>query len=85
MSSTHTLYPPIQPYVTGYLKVSDVHELYYEQSGNEKGNPVVVLHGGRSFQKDEPDFPIITKLTIKGLEVVAMNGIVNSSTPKFIE
>lgn len=40
------LYPPIRPYDTGRLGVSDVHELYYEQSGNPRGKPVVFLHGG---------------------------------------
>ncbi|RYG88311.1 prolyl aminopeptidase [bacterium] len=40
------LYPPIRPYARGRLKVSDVHELYYEQSGNPNGKPVVFLHGG---------------------------------------
>ena len=41
-----TLYPAIEPYDTGRLKVSDVHEIYYEQCGNPKGKPVVFLHGG---------------------------------------
>ena len=41
-----TLYDPIEPYDTGYLKVSDVHQLYYEQCGNSNGKPVVFLHGG---------------------------------------
>ncbi|XP_059152900.1 probable proline iminopeptidase isoform X2 [Physella acuta] len=40
------LYPPIEPYDTGFLKVSDIHTLYYEQSGNKAGNPVVFVHGG---------------------------------------
>ncbi len=40
------LYPPIEPYQTGRLAVSDLHEIYYEVSGNPKGKPVVVLHGG---------------------------------------
>ncbi len=40
------LYPPIRPYATGRLKVSAVHELYYEESGNRSGKPVVFLHGG---------------------------------------
>jgi proline iminopeptidase len=40
------LYPAIRPYRTGYLRVSDVHELYYEESGNPKGLPAVFLHGG---------------------------------------
>ena len=40
------LYPPIEPYRIDRLKVSDVHELYFEESGNPKGKPVVFLHGG---------------------------------------
>ena len=39
------LYPPLRPYSTGRLGVSEVHELYYEQSGNPQGKPVVFLHG----------------------------------------
>jgi proline iminopeptidase len=40
------LYPPVVPFDTGRLRVSDIHELYYEQSGNPDGKPVVFLHGG---------------------------------------
>ena len=39
-------YPPIKPYNSGWLRVSPVHEIYYEESGNPKGKPVVFLHGG---------------------------------------
>jgi proline iminopeptidase len=39
-------YPEIEPYETGRLKVSEIHELYYEQVGNPIGRPVVFLHGG---------------------------------------
>ena len=46
LSSRDGLYPPLRPYSTGRLGVSEVHELYYEQSGNPKGKPVVFLHGG---------------------------------------
>jgi len=46
MEKLRTLYPEIQPYDSGHLKVSAVHELYYEQCGNPKGKPVVFLHGG---------------------------------------
>jgi proline iminopeptidase len=42
-------YPPIDPYRTGRLRVSDVHELYFEESGNPQGKPVVFLHGGPGF------------------------------------
>ena len=41
-----TFYPAIEPYDTGMLPVSPVHTLYYEQSGNPDGLPVVFLHGG---------------------------------------
>jgi pimeloyl-ACP methyl ester carboxylesterase len=39
-------YPPIRPYDSGHLRVSPIHEIYYEQSGNPRGKPVVFLHGG---------------------------------------
>ncbi|MBK9375605.1 MAG: prolyl aminopeptidase [Holophagales bacterium] len=40
------LYPEIEPYRTGRLRVSDVHELHFEECGNPAGKPVVFLHGG---------------------------------------
>jgi proline iminopeptidase len=41
-----TLYPAIEPFETGRLRVSPVHELYYEQCGKPNGQPAVFLHGG---------------------------------------
>ena len=41
-----TLFPEIQPYARGRLPVSDGHELYFEQSGNAQGIPVLFVHGG---------------------------------------
>ena len=40
------LYPPIEPFNTGFLDVGDGHEVYYEQSGNPEGEPALFLHGG---------------------------------------
>ncbi len=40
------LYPPIDPYNSGTLQVSDLHTIYYEEAGNPQGKPVVFLHGG---------------------------------------
>ena len=40
------LYKEIEPYNADWLKVSEIHSIYYEQSGNKDGNPVVFLHGG---------------------------------------
>jgi len=46
MTSPRTLYPPIEPCVTGWLPVSPLHTLWYEESGKPAGVPVVFLHGG---------------------------------------
>ena len=40
------LFPPITPYSSGYLSVDATHNLYWEQSGNPDGVPIVLLHGG---------------------------------------
>lgn len=41
-----TYYPEIEPYATGMLDVGDGQSLYWEESGNPSGKPVVFLHGG---------------------------------------
>ena len=41
-----TLYPAIRPYRKGFLRVSELHEIYFEESGNRDGKPVIFLHGG---------------------------------------
>jgi proline iminopeptidase len=46
MEPRRTLYDPIEPYDSGNIQVSDVHQLYYEQCGNPNAKPVVFLHGG---------------------------------------
>jgi proline iminopeptidase len=45
-SGRRTSYPAIEPYRTGTLRVSDLHEIYYEESGNPEGKPAVFVHGG---------------------------------------
>lgn len=39
-------YPEIEPYNSGFLKVSDVHTIYYEEVGNPQGKPLIFIHGG---------------------------------------
>ena len=41
-----SLYSKIQPYETFRLQVSELHNIYVEQSGNPNGKPVIFLHGG---------------------------------------
>lgn len=45
-AALRALYPPIQPYRRGRLKVSELHDVYYEECGNPKGKPVLFVHGG---------------------------------------
>ena len=40
------LFPPIEPFDSFRLRVSDLHELHVEQCGNPDGTPVVFFHGG---------------------------------------
>lgn len=46
MSELRTLYPAIEANFTDFIKVDDIHNIYYEESGNPNGKPVVFLHGG---------------------------------------
>lgn len=41
-----SLYPDLEPYASGMLPVDARHTLYFEQCGNPRGKPVVILHGG---------------------------------------
>lgn len=40
------LYDLVSPYNSGHLKVSDIHSIYYEESGNPNGKPILFVHGG---------------------------------------
>jgi proline iminopeptidase len=45
-AARRTLYPEIEPYDSGFLQVSPLHRVYFEQCGNPQGKPVVFVHGG---------------------------------------
>ncbi len=40
------LFPEIGPFETGFLPLPAGHVMYFEQSGNPRGRPVLFLHGG---------------------------------------
>lgn len=44
--SRRDLFAEIEAYETGYLPLDSRHIMYWEQSGNPNGVPVVFLHGG---------------------------------------
>ena len=41
-----TLYPELEPFSKDALKLENGHSIYFEQSGNKTGLPVIFLHGG---------------------------------------
>ena len=45
-TALRTFYPEIEPHRTGTLRVSALHEIAFEESGNPDGKPVVFVHGG---------------------------------------
>ena len=45
-AARRTFYPEIEPHRSSRLRVSDLHEIYWEESGNPAGKPVVFVHGG---------------------------------------
>ncbi|KKB26900.1 Proline iminopeptidase [Mycoplasmopsis meleagridis] len=40
------LYPEIEPYEKNFLQVDEIHQIYYEISGNKNGIPILFIHGG---------------------------------------
>jgi proline iminopeptidase len=40
------IYPHLEPFASGRLKLDRRHEMYWEVSGNPHGMPVLFLHGG---------------------------------------
>ncbi len=40
------LYPEIEPHSQGKLSLDKIHTMYWEESGNPAGVPVIFLHGG---------------------------------------
>lgn len=47
MSETpYNLYPELEPFNKNWLKVDNLHQIFYEECGNPHGIPVIFLHGG---------------------------------------
>lgn len=56
-------YPPLEPYRRDWLEVGAGHRIYFEESGNPEGFPVIFVHGGPGSQSRpahrrffDPDF-----------------------------
>ena len=44
--SLRALFPKSKAFNSGYLKVSKLHSVHFEEHGNPRGKPLVFLHGG---------------------------------------
>jgi proline iminopeptidase len=44
--ANYNLYPEIESFNKNWIKVSDLHQIYFEECGNPKGVPIIFLHGG---------------------------------------
>jgi proline iminopeptidase len=40
------MYPPVEPYDSGFIQVDGGHSVYWEMCGNPSGSPALFLHGG---------------------------------------
>jgi proline iminopeptidase len=49
-------WPPLEPYRSGHLRVSPLHEIHYQLGGNPQGRAVMVLHGGPGAGCSPHDF-----------------------------
>jgi proline iminopeptidase len=49
-------WPAIEPYKTGYLPVSKIHNIFYQLGGNPNGKPIMFLHGGPGGGCNPHDF-----------------------------
>jgi proline iminopeptidase len=46
MPSPTVLFDPIDPHAQGFFEPDSLHRIYWEESGNPTGLPVVFIHGG---------------------------------------
>jgi len=87
------LFPPIEPFDQGMLDLDAPHRMYYEQSGNPKGVPVVFLHGGPGAgsspvhrQFFDPAFYRIVVLDQRGAgRSTPLGCLEQNTTPKLVE
>ncbi len=80
-------FPAIEPYNTGYFQADAEHSIYYEESGNPKGHPVLFLHGGPGAGTDpfhrqffDPNFYRIILLDQRGAGKSKPHASLNDNT-----
>ena len=81
------LYPPLEPYRRDLLDVGGGHRIYFEESGNPHGFPVLFIHGGPGSQSRpahrrffDPDFYRIILFDQRGCGQSAPLGALSDNT-----
>jgi proline iminopeptidase len=46
LTDRRTAFPELEPYRSGFLDVGEGHAVYFEECGNPRGKPVLMVHGG---------------------------------------
>ncbi len=86
------LFPTIEPFHSEFLPLDNGHNMYWEQSGNPNGVPVIFLHGGpgagsspRHRQFFDPDYFHIIIYDQRGAgRSTPLGEIRNNTTPDLI-
>jgi proline iminopeptidase len=85
------LFPPLEPYASGWLEAGDGHRVWYEQCGNAEGAPVVFLHGGPGSSVNpghrrffDPSFYRIVLFDQRGCGRSTPRGEVNANTTQHL-
>jgi proline iminopeptidase len=89
----NVLYPELEPFSKDALELENGHSIYFEQSGNKTGLPVIFLHGGPGTGCNEnhrryfnPDKYRIIIFDQRGCNRSKPNGCVeNNSTQDILE
>ena len=85
------LYPAVEPYRTGRIKVDPIDKIYSEESDNARGSHVMFLHGGpgagcsraaRGFF--DPNPYQIVQIGYRGPEYSASQGEVTDNAPALL-
>lgn len=88
----NSFYSPIETYATGWLELDAPHKMYYEESGNPNGVPVIFLHGGPGAGASpnhrrffDPDFYRIIIFDQRGAgRSTPLGELTNNTTPHLI-
>ena len=85
------IFPPIQPFASGYLDVGDQHRVWWETAGNPNGKPVLFLHGGPGggFHADhrrlfDPDHYLIVLFDQRGCGRSLPHGELQANTTQHL-